>query len=548
MVIRINELYLNICQYVYLNQVPRILKKSGFIIVFLLLLCSPHLHAETQDSLIYFNDLNFRNEFEKAVFVNYLNKQSINQMDLFMTPYKWGDSIDVTAAHLRVDECVSNLHVQIDGKTNVKKAKIVYEYVHKTFLKVFKLQNSFSDIFTKGEYNCVGATALYSVIFSRLNIPYQIKEKPHHVYLIAYPNEEKILIETTSPNDGYFAFNNDFQVKYVNNLTKQKLIAQNEIDHTSTEELFNKYYFSSENISLVQLAAFQYVNYGIYHITDKEFDGAIIELKKADLLYPCERIAFALKISVAFQIDNNNYDSLKQVANLLLLCRFNNQNDDEISDELIKNEFARLTQCQLINHSNFSRYDSSWAAVRSVIKDTLLKNDIDFTYHLETVRISYINSSDKEKELWHLKAAYDINPMNANLQALIISHLGNRFDKNDDANAAMTVLDKYGKNFSFLETNTLFNKVKGTILLEMSYRSFVTNDLQKGNSYMKSFEDLYELKKPLTIENKFVEKTYSTAAAVYFKKGNYARSKQIIQKGLYFAPESFRMQQMLREF
>ncbi len=114
----------------------------------------------------------------------------------------------------------------IDTKSEVKKVKYVYDYVHKQFLKVYKLQNSFADIFSKGEYNCVSASALYAIIFTKLDIPFNIIEAPHHVYLVAYPQTFKILIETTSPEKGYYQFNDNFINQYVKILYNSKLISK----------------------------------------------------------------------------------------------------------------------------------------------------------------------------------------------------------------------------------------------------------------------------------------------------------------------------------
>src|SRR6185369_10374813 len=109
------------------------------------------------------------------------------------------------------------------------------------------------------------ATALYAIIFSRLKLPYQIKETPTHVYIEAYPGSEKILVETTSPDNGFYQFSDEFALSFVKGLYKRKMISKEEMDTASTTSLFNKYYFSSEDIKLTELAGLQYSNYGIFN-------------------------------------------------------------------------------------------------------------------------------------------------------------------------------------------------------------------------------------------------------------------------------------------
>jgi len=95
---------------------------------------------------------------------------------------------------------------------------------------------------------------------------------------------------------------------------------------------------------------------------------------------------------------------------LALLCRFRIQNDDELSNEFIKNEFLRLTESQLINNSNYTLYDESFKTIIKEISDTLLNNEVSYSYHYELARLGYLNNKDSTYELPHLRAAYKINP------------------------------------------------------------------------------------------------------------------------------------------
>lgn len=60
-------------------------------------------------------------------------------------------------------------------------------------------------------------------MFDELGIPYSIKETPTHVYLIADPNGEQILIETTDPVKGFAEFSNGFKQNFISTLLAQKL-------------------------------------------------------------------------------------------------------------------------------------------------------------------------------------------------------------------------------------------------------------------------------------------------------------------------------------
>lgn len=507
------------------------------------------LHAAEPDSLIRFTDLVFKSEFEKQSFLNCASGKTENVIDIFLTPYKSDTVVVAKAAKKRIDDCVNTLRGMIGSKTEPKKVKTVYDYVHKTFFKVYNNDNSFCDIFSKGEYNCVSATALYAIVFSRLGIPVQIKETPSHAYLITYPLSFRIMIETTIPDKGYFKFSDDFAERFIKNLTNSKVISKEEKDTASYAALFNKYYFSSENISLLQLASLQYSNYGIYWLDKKQYTASISELKKACCLFPSERHKYLLKDVLVREINNNNYQDMEQVRNLVILCRYFNPDDNEVSREAIKNEFVRIIHSQLIENSDYEKFDSSFAMVSAAVTDTALKNEIAFDYHLELGRLGLVNAKDAAYELKHLQAAYDINPRNANLQAIVLAYFAQNAErKNTDPVAVMNLMDNFSRRFPFLDSNDMYNSIRANCLLELSFRSFALENIFKGDGYLKEFESMSAAEKKFTIDNSLVEKAYSTAAATSYKKGSYTKSKQYVKTGLLYAPSSFKLKQMLNQF
>lgn len=505
--------------------------------------------ASPPDSLIRIGDLSFKSEIEKLAFTKFsLAKDSADPINLLLTPYDKENALSTVIIHQRVNDCLTYLQKEVNNKPEVKKVKFIYDYVHKTFFKVYKLKNSFSDIFEKGEYNCVSATALYAIIFSKLEIPYQIKELPEHVYLIAYPYSTKILIETTTPEKGYYRVNDDFQKKFVKHLFDSKTISKQEYDTSEINVLFNKYYFSSENISLIQLIGLQYSNYGLYDFEDKNYEIAISELKKANFLYPSERNKYTLKLFLSFQVANNSYNDQKQIDNLAILCRYNNLKDSEISNENIKGEFSRIIQTQLIDNSDFQKFEKSHSIISGALTDSSLINDIDFSYHMELARLGYVNSKDSEFETNHLQAAFRINPHNANLQAIILGYFERMVQKNSEVKSILSLTDEYSAKFDFLNNNNEFNGIKANCFLELSYQNFSLNDISKGEKILKDFEKFCTLKKEVKPNSAFVERAYSVAASAYYKKGNYSKSKQFLKTGLLYAPDSFGLKQRLNQF
>ncbi|MBI3517820.1 MAG: hypothetical protein HY062_00495 [Bacteroidetes bacterium] len=509
-----------------------------FILSIFIFICNTAF-SQNSDSLVKKADLRYKNTEEKLAFSKKDLSNPDNIISLLLSSYEKDNIYSDTKAQQQINDCVKSLKQEIETKSEVKKVKYVYDYVHKLFLKVYKLQNSFSDIFSKGEYNCVSASALYAIIFTKLDIPFTIIEAPHHVYLVAFPQTFKILIETTSPEKGYYQFNDNFINLYVKSLYNSKLITKSEYETNTANQLFDKYYFDSKGLSLSEIVSLQYSNYAVYNLEEKKYSEAIDEIKKAYYLNQYERNKYILKSSLIYHLENNKYDKKEQVDELSILCRFNNEKDKEISNENIRNEFLRLTENQLINNSNYDFYNESYNTIIKEIKDTSLSKEIAFGYHYELARLGYLNNKDSAYELPHLRAAYLINAKNANLQSIILNYTEREVKLNNDPRDIIILLNANSKTFDFMNDNNGFNGVKANCILELSYQSFAINDLNKGEGYLKEFEALMNQKKETKANESFIEKAYSVAAGVYYKKGNVAKSKQTLKTGLLYAPDSF---------
>lgn len=184
----------------------------------------------------------------------------------------------------------------------------------------------------------------------------------------------------------------------------------------------------------------------------------------------------------------------------------------------------------------------------SALEDTVLRNNISFDYNYELARTGLLSSKDSSYELSHFSAAYRANRNNINLQNMILSYLMIVTERSNNVSEILSMLRSFGRKYDFLQDNNQFNTVKANCLLEMSYRSYVVNDVLAGDVFIKEFEGLNSLQNELSFSDNFIERAYMTGAGIYYKKGNYAQSKQLVKTGLQYAPNSFNLKQMLRQF
>ena len=80
----------------------------------------------------------------------------------------------------------------------------LYYYTHQKLLRRYSEYPTLKETLLDGRYDCLTATATYSILLSELAIEHNVIETNYHVYIIVYPeNADQLLIETTDPLNGY---------------------------------------------------------------------------------------------------------------------------------------------------------------------------------------------------------------------------------------------------------------------------------------------------------------------------------------------------------
>src|SRR5690349_14148654 len=191
----------------------------AYILYVVFFLLPGFLHAQAGDSLVRFNELTFYSEFERETFQRF-QKREANAFSLFMANGSLLREDKIKESEQKFYDQVALLGKETSAKKNDKRVKTIYDNLHAKLLSKYELKNRFEEVFYNGNFNCVSATALYALAFEKLGIPYGIKEEPSHVYLIAYPYAERIVLQTTSPSAGYYTVNDEFKQRYVKTLSE----------------------------------------------------------------------------------------------------------------------------------------------------------------------------------------------------------------------------------------------------------------------------------------------------------------------------------------
>jgi hypothetical protein len=482
----------------------------------------------------------FKTNFERKQF-KLAQKNSADIIDLFMSFDS--DSIVAVSAKKKL-----NLFFQKVGSKGLEKksskafAKAIFQEAHEFFLRQYEEVVPFSRIFNDGLYNCVSATALFGIILDHYNIPYVIKEAPTHVFLVAYPDNLNILFETTNPK-GYFAPNDQLKAEYVKWLIKSKLTTQEYVNRIGIPKAFQEFYYSKEDILLINLAGIQYYNNSIELATEKKYADAIHQIVKATLLHPSKRNEFFQRSLIAHQLNNSKYENVNDIYYLIL---FANSTQDVSEKSEVIDLFKKIIYEQLFRKSNDSILNSTFNKLQSGIKDSLLAKDLKLQY-FSAFADWYASKGRLTSAIEFSRNALKLAPKDATVQEIlwrsIVMKYSASFGNNNDHN----VLADYEKEFPFLKSNSHFKSLLIYNYAFASYKYFLDNKGDEGYRLMRQMElELKNKDKDVTVNDSQIALVFAEAGAFHFRKHEYKKAKEIILKGFEYTPNDGELKERLK--
>ena len=499
-----------------------------------------------QDSLVLMNEIKFDSDFERGAFNDYLKKKDPKAiLKLFLAVGQMDNGKSKSVEDKIVSLVASIKESGLDKKKPEKKIKSVYDQVHNPLLKKYELENHFYDIFTNGNYNCVSATALYSIVFDQLGIPYEIKEEPTHVYLLGYPNSQNILVETTSPLHGYLTFNDDFKTNYITALKKQKVIGADETERSSIDYLFNKYYFKNEKVSIGNLVGIQYMNDAIFQKDHDHLMKAYEQMEKAYLFYPSTKCEFLLFV---FGTEVLTKEKLAPKEKSILIGKLSRFKSQGVTTDMIKGEFINLTQDLLFKQNNKTLYNECYRLLDSKVTDKELHDEINYIYHYENGRALY-NQGNYLKAKPFFEKALSLQPNNLDLGGIFVTIIAKSLHTLENNKIILDSLHAYQKKYPSLEQYNNFKMLLAAATAIQFGEEYDKGKTETGERYKVEFENFLKEDPTLEIQPGIIGKAYASACAYYFRKGQKSKAKQYLLDGLKISPNNYELRtrmQMIR--
>jgi hypothetical protein len=500
-----------------------------------MLICLASATAGTSDSLLY------RSAFERSQVRHAVsNEQKADFFSLFASIDS--DSIETVKYASKLNNFYDLMaSKQVGLKAGKQKAKLLFKEVHNYFFKKYEENVFFSKIFREGIYNCVTASMLYAIVLTHYDVPFEIKETPTHVYLVAFPGSDNIMFETTSPK-GFYVPDERFKREYVAGLVQLKFTSQEYVDQIGSAKAFNEFYYSKGNISLRELAGIQYYNQSVGYHTVDNVDDAVKSIMKTTLLHPSEKNNYYKLSLLGSKLSNSTMNTPQDI---LYLCEYANASKDLQEKNHVLSFFGNMLDTHLIKQGNDSLINSAYNIISANFKDESIKREIEFTYNLGLTYWHSTNSNFDES-INCAKRAYAINSKDARLHELILRSVIFKTEKLKGNKQSIGQLEQYAADFPHLKSNKVFKSMLAYQHAFQAYSEFLANNETEGYAHMNSMEkQLEELKDDSIVGQDLIGMVYAEAGAFHFRKKNYKMAKEIILTGLKRAPDHGELKERL---
>ena len=199
---------------------------------------------------------------------------------------------NVLLAQKRIDYLVDHLTAKRPG-SEVNFLRRIFSETHRKFFKSYSQYSSINELFTEGKYDCLTATAMYSILLDRLEFDYKIIETNYHIFIMVTTSRGEVLLETTDPWNGFVTDSKGINQR-INGYQENKLSASSGGDKQLYAYHFNLYHSLEQR----ELPGLLYFNQAVKAYNCGEWNKCAALLIRAQSIYDSPRIAELVMILV----------------------------------------------------------------------------------------------------------------------------------------------------------------------------------------------------------------------------------------------------------
>lgn len=439
----------------------------------------------------------------------------------------------------QIDSFIETLQKKTVRYSPKKKVKYIFNKTHDVFFNKYELESIFSDVFKTKTYNCVSGSALYAYILEMLEVPFQVKETPTHVFLVAYPSTYNIYLETTVPGKGGSYVPSETIIKRsVDELISLKLITSEYLTSVGYNKAYNEYFYGDGNIKMTELIGIQYYNKAIFEFNNKDYQLAYSYIKKSKNFYKNEKVNLFEKALLAAVIDEVDF---KNINNFNWFIRYISD-IEEIDENHIKYKFF-----QIIDEVSWTDIEYSIIENKiNSIEDEKVLNLLLETYYSYRAE-KYSKLLLPKKVLEYAIKVYEINNKDLNAKNYIVETKINALANKNVNKSRLVELEEIVDDYPFVPDFGIYNRYRIYLYSLLTSISFHKNESTKGFLYVKELERLIEDQQDkINFNHGAVGEAYGALGAYYYRKHKEEKAIEYLKRGLNFSPENENIERKLR--
>jgi hypothetical protein len=182
----------------------------------------------------------------------------------------------------------------------------IFRKTQKTFLKSYSPYISFDQTFKTGKYDCLTATALYSILLQEFHFDFSVVETNYHIFIVVHTNSGDVLLETTDRYQGFVQDKKEIEKRI--GAYKQNLITSNNSNAHYYDFSFRLY----KKISPAQLTGLLYFNQAVNAFNSKQWKLCSEQLGLSASKYNSPRIKELAALLVQSVMQSNANEEVKQ--------------------------------------------------------------------------------------------------------------------------------------------------------------------------------------------------------------------------------------------
>lgn len=469
--------------------------------------------------------MHFDSPFQEKYFKRFLDQKEPNHLALLLALDPDMDEQRMEKIRIQLEIEFRDIRNRIKSKSGPS-SKFVFNHFRKGFLKDYTQVVPFHLLFSSGEYNCVTASALYCLALDHLKIPYKVQEQPDHVFLLVEENGERALLESTRTKDGFFVPDQKFKRQFLKRLEEEGIIFKAHRRQYSNDELFERWFYPMDGISLTELIGLMYYNDGLKHFQAHRYDSAVYQFEKAHILYPAEKHKVLVAASAGLYLQGRDYRNMKTVDFLARL--FNLAPKDKVLDNFIQ-EFSFQARKLLSSAEDSLLYHAFYSRLEGQLIDPDIREAVMALHFKELSRGNLLNGKYRQGLAYAVRAR-GLKGNDHAEENLISACLLGMISQMDEIRSMLDTLEVYAGNYPFLQADPEIAETRANCYLSLAYSQYSKGELNAGNYFLDKFE---QFPKPFLFQpdQDLLWQTYAEGAGLLLTRGDEKEAKAMLARG-----------------